>query len=166
MELSSFLALLISSHLGGHVSAWAAMCKKHHNLNVFLMDVFTSANSATLSQGKNIIGAHRCQQGLQIAPLGEFLIKMLGLKKEECLDFCKKTFFMSGFVRSILLDPAQAPKEIPLLVELGDSGNVQRLSPICFNFTKFDTPFWPYSNMASQFSVAHYRHTIQTKGCL
>merc|ERR1719509_379880 len=83
-QFSTFLAKTLSCHMGGHVSSWTTSCTKHPNLTGFLTDILTSANSAILGKSLTMVGAHGCQEGLEIAPLADFLIKLLGLKGESC----------------------------------------------------------------------------------
>ena len=74
------------------------------------------------------VGGHRNKEGLETAILGDFLIKYHELGPREAVLFCRQTFYFPGLVRSVLQDTELALQEMAFIIELGDTGELDKLT--------------------------------------
>ena len=122
----------LSAHIPGWVSQWKLIFEKHKNFNNFVVESFTSANESRLSKSASLVGGHKNIEGLETAILGDFLIKYHELGPREAVLFCRQTFYLPGLVRSVLQDTELAQQEMAFIIELGDTGKLDRLKVISF----------------------------------
>ena len=120
-SVATLLVRVLASHLPGWTSAWQETFNQYPNLHGFVLDAFKTSNETRLGRKTNLIGAHRSPEGLEVAPLGNFLLKLAGADSDETqVEWCRSSLFLPGMVRALLSSPHLAAAHLPLLVELGD----------------------------------------------
>ena len=118
-EVAVFLARSLAAHLPAWGAAWRAAMELHPGLLTLATTAFRAANEARLGRVASMVGAHRAAEGLELAPLGDFLLRQLGEEEEE-VEWCRGALYLPGLVRALLRRPELAEGELGLVVELGD----------------------------------------------
>ena len=104
-EFSLFLTRSLSMHIPDWPCQWKEVFLKHKNFQHFIIETFTTANESRLSKAASLVGCHKDIQALEMAPLGDFLIKQQDLSPREAAFFCRQTLhytFLSSFIRFFL----------------------------------------------------------------
>ena len=120
-SIANLLVRTLANHLPGWPTAWHDIFSQHQNLLGLVLDSFKTSNEWHLGRKANLVGAHRSPEVLEVAPLGDFLLRFSkpGSSKGE-VEWCRGSLYLPGMVRALLANPCLAPQHLPFLVELGD----------------------------------------------
>ena len=121
-SIASLLVRALANHIPGWTTAWQDIFNQHPNLLGLVLDAFKTNNETHLGRKTNFIGAHRSPEGLEIAPLGDFLLRYTkaGGRSEGEVEWCRRSLYLAGMIRALLANPNLAQHHLPFLVELGD----------------------------------------------
>ena len=120
-SIASLLVRAMATHMPGWPTAWQDVFSQHPNLLGLVLDAFKVNNEAHLGRKTNLVGAHRSPEGLEVAPLGDFLLRYTkaGTSEGE-VEWCRTSLYLPGMIRALLANPHLAQPHLPFLVELGD----------------------------------------------
>jgi len=120
-SIANLLVKALTNHLPGWPTAWQDIFNQFPNLLGLVLDAFKTNNEAYLGRKTNLVGAHRSPEGLEVAPLGDFLLRFTKAGTHEGeVEWCRTSMYLPGMVRALLASPHLAHRHLPFLVELGD----------------------------------------------
>ena len=120
-SIANLLVRALTNHLPGWPTAWQDIFNRFPNLLGLVLDAFKTNNEAYLGRKTNLVGAHRSPEGLEVAPLGDFLLRYTKADTHEGeVEWCRTSMYLPGMVRALLASPHLAHRHLPFLVELGD----------------------------------------------
>ena len=119
LEWSEMVVRCLAAHLPGWPHAWDEILSLHPGLAEAVTEAFTEYNVSRLGRLASLVGAHTSEESREVAALGELLLQRVG--SDAGPAFCRATTFLPGLVRLAMQDPELAGRELPLLVELGDT---------------------------------------------
>ena len=129
-SIASLLVRALANHIPGWITAWQDIFSRHPNLLGLVLDAFKANNETHLGRKTNLIGAHRSPEGLEVAPLGDFLLRYTkaGSRSEGEVEWCRASLYLPGMIRALLANPHLAQQHLPFLVELGDVQLLEELA--------------------------------------
>ena len=136
-DFSTFLVKYLSAHIPGWASKWKLIFEKHKNFNNLVVKSFTNANAneCRLSKSASLFGGHKNIESLETAILVDSLIKQQELRSREAVLFYRQTFYSPRLVRCVLQDTELAWQETAFIIELGDTGKLDKIKIRVISFS-------------------------------
>ena len=132
-----FSTFLVKYFIPGWASQWKLIFEKHKNFNNLVVKSFTNANAneCRLSESASLVGGHKNIESLETAILVDSLIKQQELRPREAVLFCRQTFYLPRLVRCVLQDTELAWQETAFIIELGDTGKLDKIKIRVISFS-------------------------------